>query len=482
MDIREILKKGYLISPGLMNKTNLVETIFEKIPKGVTIIDEELINKLLNSNILSTTRADDLTDAEFPVGIIKSYSGHMKKRDVDDFTAYFKNRYNSLSEILKGRSELQNNISIRRFIGRQDSEVSFIGIVVDKRLSKNGNILITLEDTTGQVIVIVGKNKQELFKRAQDVVFDEVIGVKGVNSGNFVFCNDLFFPDIPISNEFKKCGDDIYAAFISDLHVGSKMFLPGPFKNFINWINGNLGNRESVEMASKIKYLFVVGDLIDGVGIYPEQDHELEIMDVEKQYEECARYLGEIRKDITMVVCGGNHDALRLSEPQPLLDKDYAKSLYEIKNIQMVTNPSFINIHKKNKFSGFNVLMYHGYSYDYYISNVETIRLNGGYDRADLVMKFLLQKRHLAPSHSSTLYIPDIKEDPLIIKDIPDFFVSGHLHKMSVGNYRNITTLCSSCWQGKTIFQERVGHHPEPGRVPLINLGTREIKVMKFCD
>jgi len=95
-------------------------------------------------------------------------------------------------------------------------------------------------------------------------------------------------------------------------------------------------------------------------------------------------------------------------------------------------------------------------------------------------MKFLLQKRHLAPTHKSTLYIPDVNQDPLVISNVPDFFLTGHIHKSSVSNYRNITMICGSCWQSKTSFQEKVGHHPEPCRVPIINLQTREVKILKF--
>ena len=124
--------------------------------------------------------------------------------------------------------------------------------------------------------------------------------------------------------------------------------------------------------------------------------------------------------------------------------------------------------------------MYHGYSFDYYIANVDDIRNQGGYDRADLVMKFLLQRRHLAPTHTSTLYIPEIREDPLVIGSIPDFFVTGHVHKCSVSNYKNITLISGSCFQTKTPFQEKVGHHPEPGKIPIVNLKTREIKILKF--
>src|SRR3989338_9482244 len=124
--------------------------------------------------------------------------------------------------------------------------------------------------------------------------------------------------------------------------------------------------------------------------------------------------------------------------------------------------------------------MYHGYSFDYFIANIDEVRNNGGYDRADLVMKFLLQKRHLAPTHSATLYIPETEFDPAVITMVPDLFCTGHLHKVSASNYRNITLVSSSCWQDTTKFQEKMGHHPEPCRVPIINLQTREVRILKF--
>ena len=181
-------------------------------------------------------------------------------------------------------------------------------------------------------------------------------------------------------------------------------------------------------------------------------------------------------------MCAGNHDALRIAEPQPIFHKEFAKSLYEMDNVIMVTNPSVVNIHSSKDFEGFNVLMYHGYSFDYYINNVDELRNNGGYDKPDLVMKFLLQRRHLAPSHTSTLFIPDSEEDNLIIDKIPDFFIAGHIHKSGVTQYNGVTIICGSCFQDRTIFQTRVGHHPEPGRVPVVNLKTREIKIMRFCE
>ena len=75
-----------------------------------------------------------------------------------------------------------------------------------------------------------------------------------------------------------------------------------------------------------------------------------------------------------------------------------------------------------------------------------------------------------------------MRDDSLMIKKIPDFFVTGHIHKANVGSYNNITTICCSCWQSKTSFQEKVGHNPEPSRVPIVNLKTREVKMLKFCS
>jgi len=63
---------------------------------------------------------------------------------------------------------------------------------------------------------------------------------------------------------------------------------------------------------------------------------------------------------------------------------------------------------------------------------------------------------------------------------VPDIFVSGHMHKASVGAYRGVMLISASCWQDKTDFQEKVGVEPEPCRVPLINLQTREVRMLRF--
>ena len=431
---------------------------------------------------LSTQKKDKTTKEEkTPVKIINSYEADSKKRDIQDFVQYFNNRYKAIERILKNRTELTNIMSIKRICDKKDRDhVSLIGLVNKKQTTKNKNIILTLEDPTGHIRVLANKNKPSLFKIANDVVLDEVIAINGVNAENIVFADNICLPEVPANKELKKSPDEAYAIFLSDLHVGSNNFLSNDFNKFLKWINQETGNEKQKEIASKVKYIFIVGDLVDGCGVYPEQDKELTIKDIKKQYEECANFLRQIPNSIHLVICSGNHDAMRISEPQPPPYKEFAESIYNLPNAVMVSNPSLVNIHASENFPGFDVLLYHGYSFDFFVSEVDSIRNQGGYDRADLIMKFLLQRRHLAPTHSSTLYIPDTTKDPLVIDKLPDFFVSGHIHKSTSANYRNITMVCGSCWQSKTTFQEKVGHHPEPSRVPIANLKTREMKILKF--
>ena len=414
------------------------------------------------------------------VSVSFSYSEEPHKREVRDFVSYFNVRFRALSTILMSRPELRGATSIKNIAAKGDrASVSVIGIVVAKRQTKNQNIMVTLEDPTGTTNVLINKNKPELYDDANTLVLDEVVGVAGVSGENIVFANSLLWPDT-INKKLAKSEEPGHAIFLSDLHVGSSYFLPDAFKRFLSWINLESGSEEQKSIARDVKYMFIAGDLVDGVGIYPNQDEELSIKDIYGQYEEVAKLLAQVPKHIPIIICPGNHDAMRIAEPQPALYEDFAKGMAALPNVTLVSNPSLITIHQTPTFAGFRVLLYHGYSFDYYVAAVDSIRNNGGYDRADLVMKFLLKRRHLAPTHTSTLYLPTKDEDHLVISKVPDFLVSGHIHKSAVSQYHSTTLICGSCWQSTTPFQEKVGHHPEPGRIPVVNLQTREVKILKF--
>lgn len=404
-----------------------------------------------------------------------------RKYTVNDFTTIFLSRYRFLENLLRNRQELQSTLAINRLLSKKDREnVAVIGSVYEINETKNGNLIVTLEDPTGMIKALVSRNKRELWRSAKDLVFDEIVGIVGVYGDKIIFAENIVWPEIPHQLQMKSSKKEEYAVFLSDLHIGSKQFLSGAMTKFLRWINGRIGDSNQKRIAEKVKYIFIAGDLVDGVGVYPSQEEDLEIKDLTDQYTELCRLIRQIPGDKQIIICPGNHDGVPLAEPQPVFYREYAPDLFNLPNVIIVTNPALVNIGKTEEFSGFDVLLYHGFSFDYYVSNVESIRNNGGYHRADLIMQFLLKKRHLAPSFTSTPYLPCYNEDPLLIKKVPDFFLSGHIHYCSVANYRGVTMICGSCWQSKTSYQERLGHEPEPGRVPLVNLKTREVKILKF--
>jgi len=458
---------------------NKEKNIYETFLK---ILKQEFENNIADRGNINKEELNEFENENSNLIILRNYDDLKKERSVETFTRYFKTRYNFLKNILINRTELQNSVSINKLLNKTEPEkVSIIGIVNDKRITKNGNLLITLEDPTGLINIVVSKNKQ-IFDDSNDVLLDEIIGITGVLGDKIIFVDSLYFPDIPGNNILKKGTEEEYAVFTSDMQVGNKLFYEKNFLKFIDWLNLEYGDEKQKQIAKKIKYLFIPGDVVEGVGVYPGQEEDLVILDLYRQFDKLAEYLSRIRKDIKIIISPGNHDAIQIAEPQPSFDKKLASLLFDLPNVYFTTNPSLVNIGSKKDFDGFNVLIYHGFSFPYLAENVESIRKAGRIERPDLIMKYILQRRHLAPSHSSTLYLPNAKEDPLIIEKVPDFFISGHLHKTIVANYKNITMMNCSCWIGRTEDQERRGIHPDPCKAILVNLKTRDVKILNFKE
>jgi DNA polymerase II small subunit len=408
------------------------------------------------------------------VGIVSLPEIQSKKLEVKDFVTYFKKRFLKMSGVLQGHSKLGNVVSINKISGNRQG-ISIIGLVTDKRVTKNKNILLDVEDITGTIRVLVNQNKPELYEKAEDIPLDAVIGFRGSGNKEILFANEVIFPDSAIP-ERKRGDKEEWALFTGDLHVGSKLFMEENFLKFIDYLNGKVPNTPEV---SKIKYLFLVGDLVAGAGIYQGQENELNIIDVEEQYNRVAEMLSMIRKDIKIIICPGNHDVMRIMEPQPVLDEKYAWRLYNLKNIVLVTNPAAVGIGQTENFSGFDVLMYHGYSFHYYANYIPKLMKEKAAHHPEKIMHYLLMNRHLAPSHSSTLYFPSEK-DPFFIEKAPDIFLAGHTHKSGISYYNNILVVSSSCWESKTDFQERMGNEPDFCKVPMFNLKTRAVKILDF--
>jgi len=467
------------IVPVVISKNLSQQPVSESVPDLMKQASQDDVPKLVPRNILL-----DKTEfmREHNIKIVSSYATKVRKWVVHDFVSLYNARFKELEKILRSRQELSSLTSIARISAKKEREnVALIGVVYDKSLTKTGNIMLTLEDPTGMVKVVVTKVKEDLFRLAEEIQLDEVIGITGMFD-NIIFASSILIPDIPLTKELKKSPDEGYFVVIADTEPGSKLFLVKEFEKLLSWINGEVGSEKQRDIASKIKYIFIAGDLVNGVGIYPNQEFDLNILDITDQYTALANLLKQIPSNIPIFICPGNHDVGRMSEPQPAIDEEYASDLVMMPNVISLSNPSTVNIYAQpeNNFDGFDVMMYHGYSFIYYSENIPVIRKAGGQKRPDLIMKYLLQRRHLAPSHTSTLYIPDPKCDPLVIDKIPDFFISGHVHRAMVTNYKNVTCINASCWTGQSDEQERRGLEAQPARAFIIDMRTREVKIMNF--
>ena len=453
------------------------EQTTKSTPEEIQTTQEQPSEQLTEPSPFSeTTRKNN-------VEVVFSYQKESKKWTVQDFVQHYHTRYELLATLLRNHASFSGLISINSLYAKQREEnVAIIGMVLDKYLSKNGHLIFTLEDPTGTIRVIVSKTNP-LFTTAQDVVVDEVIGIEGFAKKDVIFANNIIVPDIPNTIAKKTAPTPGAAVFLSDIHIGSKQFLHKSFDNFIAWIKGEWGSEQEKTLAKNVKYILISGDVVDGVGIYPQQEKELAIPDIYEQYEALTQILKQIPSRIQIIIAPGNHDAMRLSEPQPSLAKSsYATSLAQLQNLVLISNPGIVNIHASEGFSGFNVLMYHGYSFDYYVAKVPSIRFNGGYDAPCNIMKFLLTRRHLAPAHTSTLYLPESQDDALVIKQVPDIFLAGHVHRTGHAYYRNVLLLNASCWQGITDFQERMGHTPSPAKAQHFDLQSRELTTLDFLE
>lgn len=410
------------------------------------------------------------------IKVLKDITGRSySEGELKDFVGLFKDRFERLSRILRNRVELQDAVPMGSLSKIGDREqVKVIGIVSQKRESSAGNVIIDLEDPTGRTSAFVFKGRRDLTQKAAEVVTDEVIGVVGsLRSGDRaprIFVRDIIWPDLPVKHELRRADEPVCAALISDLHVGSEMFVEDLFSKFVKWLRGGADSSDQQELASKVKYIVLAGDVVDGIGVYPQQEEELLVDDIFKQYEMAAKLLAQIPEHITIIIAPGNHDAVRPAEPQPAISRDLAVGLYDL-NTVMVGNPAWVSLH------GVNFIVYHGRSFDDIIATMPGLNRQ---DPTPLMIK-LLQKRHLAPIYGGRTAISPEQQDYLVIEEAPDVFHCGHVHVQGCTRYRDVSVVNSGTFQEMTRFMQQLGVKPTPGIVPVVDLQTHQTKVIHLA-
>ncbi|MBX5328007.1 MAG: DNA-directed DNA polymerase II small subunit [Candidatus Bathyarchaeota archaeon] len=390
---------------------------------------------------------------------------------VEDYLGYFRDRFERIGKLLRQRVDVKSAASVIDALkAPPNAKLKVIGIITEKRESKQ-KILLTIEDLHANTMVLVPQNApEELQKKARLLMLDQVVCLSVAKTrSNLLIAEDIILPDIAQKPQ-RKAPVPVYAVLTSDMHVGSTKFQREVFSRFILWLNGKYGNDAMREMASHVKYVLVAGDIVDGIGVYPNQVKELAVRDVYEQYKLAANYIEQIPDYIEVIIIPGNHDAPRKALPQPAIANTYLKTLEESRNVHSFGNPCFLSLHNVE------LLLYHGRSLDDITSTIPGMDFN----HPEKAMKLLLQSRHLAPTYGGKTPLSPENRDFLVIERVPDIFHAGHVHVLGHTNYRGVLVVNSGGWQEQTSYMRRLGLVPTPGKVPVVNLQTLEVTIIPF--
>lgn len=450
-----------------LSKHNYKEIIKELKEKDLLFINEQEILKIKNKPLEKKQHTKNFHILEKYDITGKNYS----QGSIEDFHKMFLDKYEKISKMIKTRPNFEYTSIENCKTQVKGKKVDIIGMVYEKRISKNENLILTVDDPTGQIrLVILNKDEKEFLKH-KEILEDNVLGFKAsVLSKDMLVVNEVIYPDIPFEKKNYRLDEDVYLAVIGDVHVGSKKFREKEFLKFIEWVNGNL--EEDKEIAKKIKYMVVVGDVVDGVGVYPKQFNELAITDIYKQYELFEEYMLKIRKDIDIFITSGNHDAVRLSDPQPAIPDNYLPQISKQENMHLLGSPSWVVI------EGYKVLLYHGASLHGIYTEIKAAEM----DKPYTAMIEILKRRDLMPQYGKRQTFVPIEKNLMVLEEIPDIFVTGDAHHHGYTKYKHVHLISSACWQEITDFQKELGHIPTVSKVLLFNLKTQEIFIKDFFE
>jgi DNA polymerase II small subunit len=385
------------------------------------------------------------------------------KGEVDNFIAHFRNRFERISRMLRRSNSVPTMelADVRKHVNEKARVIVFIS---EKRETKKGNLLFEVEDMSGTFKVVISRSRfnEKILEKAKMVLTDDIVAISGKVLEPYIIAEDIEWPDLPVIREKKRSEADVAVAYLSDLHFGSRYFLDKHLNSFVDWLHGR---GEAKELAGKIKYICIAGDIADGIGVYPNQERELVVRDIYEQYKMFDDFLENVPDYIEVIVAPGNHDAVRRGEPQPAMGKD----LISAPDIIRVGNPSSVTI------EGMKHLMYHGTSMDSMIANLP----GASYMHPEKVMVEYLKRRHLSPIYGGNLIIPE-NVDYMVIEEPPDIFHSGHVHKNGYTQYRGTLVINSGTFQDRTDFQVKQGHVPTPALVPVFEMKYGRLHTLDF--
>ena len=468
--VARVLSSGYMLDakafemisklPPGTDVDGLVEKLLEMkagAPGGAKVITEGDVEKLVPREAPHEQERSPVSDAAELEVISDPTQAIAPAEGAEGFGRLFRDRYQRLFSIVRERLDTRGSASISATKNLAPGKKAKVAGLLSDRSSKRGVVELRVDDPTGNLKVVCQGGAAE--KAALEAPLDSmvVVEVSKAKSGQ-LFTDSVVLPDVP-GRRVVSSSHRVYAVLLSDVHIGSRMFLADDFARFLRWVNGGFGDDDVV---SRIKYLVIAGDLVDGVGVYPGQEFQLAERDPKKQYELAAQLLRQLPGHIQIVISPGNHDAVRQALPQPAVAVDMAESLYAMDNVRWVGDPAYIKLH------GVTFLVYHGKSLDDVIATTPNL----AYDRPTDAMKLLLRARHLAPTYGKRTALSPEPRDYMVVDQVPDVFHVGHVHTYGELSYRGTLLVNSGTWQAQTQFQLNMGMEPTPSIVPVLDLST----------
>jgi DNA polymerase II small subunit len=475
--VSRALSQGYQIDPDAfsllseLSAKGVVEPILRSVIEKKESLKTEKV--ILKSDLDEFVPRDELYgrttvdshDLQADVAIFSNPTDSIRPVEAEDgFKRLFQDRYSHLLEIARQRPDSKNITSIGSGRETREKEYKIAGLVSSRNSRKGGGVELVLDDPTGSARLYCG---DEVADSALALPFDSlVVADVALGKTGQLYAKNLVLPDIPTR---KSVGSSrrVYAVMLSDLHIGSKLFLADDFSRFLAWLNGKLGDLDVVE---RIRYVIVAGDIVDGIGVYPGQEFQLSEKNLRRQYVVARGFLEQVPKHMKLLMVPGNHDPVRQALPQPAVPADVAGPLYDLENAVHLGGPANI------KLDGVNFLIYHGRSLDDVIATIPDLT----YDRPVEAMEVLLKARHLAPTYGKRTALSPELRDMLVIDPVPDVFHAGHVHTLDVGSYRGTLVVNSGTFQAQTPFQANMGIDPICSIVPILNLSTLEVIKRNF--
>lgn len=446
---------------------SVVEKILEQkaaSPGGAKVITEEDVAKFAPRETPKPAERPAAKDPAEVEVVLDPTQAIAPVEGVDGFGVLFQDRYRRLFSIVHERLDTKNSTTLSTVKNLAPGKKARVAGLLADRSSRRGNVELRIDDPTGTLKVVC---QDSVEKSALEAPLDSMIVVE-VSKGKSgsLYAESLVLPDVP-GHRVVSASHRVYAVLLSDLHIGSRMFLADDYRRFLQWLNGAFGDDDVV---GRVKYLVVAGDLVDGVGVYPGQEFQLAERDPKKQYDLAAGLLSQVPRHVQIVLSPGNHDTVRQALPQPAVPVDMAEPLYAMDNVRWVGDPAYVKLH------GVSFLLYHGKSLDDVIATTPNL----AYDRPTEAMRLLLKARHLAPTYGKRTALSPELRDYMVIDQVPDVFHAGHVHTYGELSYRGTLLVNSGTWQAQTDFQLNMGLEPTPSVIPIVNLSTLEVTRRSF--